>query len=66
MAFQQISDFFDLSPAKDVRFDVDRTLAFTKANGTSSDISLISQDNDVILPFVKTNGTASNIKTRLN
>lgn len=64
MAYQQISDFFDLRPAKDVTFDVNRSLSFFKANGSSNPIPLIALDNQTILPFIIENGDANNIKTR--
>jgi len=64
MAYQQISDFFDLRPAKDVTFDVDRSLSFFKASGASNPIPLIALDNQTILPFIIENGDVSNIKTR--
>lgn len=64
MAYQQISDFFDLRPAKDVTFDVTRSLSFFKESGASNPIPLIALDNQTILPFIIANGDANNIKTR--
>ena len=64
MAYQQISDFFDLRPAKDVTFDVQRSLSFFKTSGASNPIPLIALDNQTILPFILENGDVSNIKTR--
>jgi len=45
MAYQTISDFFDLRPAREVRFDVSRSLSFLKENTARSDIPLITEDN---------------------
>jgi len=63
--YQPISDFFDLRPAREARFDVSRSLQFVKANSVKSNISLITEDNQTKLPFVKTNGSTSNIKLRI-
>ena len=63
--YQPISDFFDLRPAREARFDVSRSLQFTKADSLQSNISLITEDNQAKLPFVKTNGSTSNIKLRI-
>ena len=64
MGYRIISDFFDLRPAKDVTFDVQRSLSFFKTSGAANPIPLIALDNQTILPFIKTNGDTSNIKTR--
>ena len=66
MSYQPISDFFDLRPQRDARFDVSRSLGFTKAAGTASNIPLITQDNQAKLKFVKTDGSSSNIKLRIS
>nr|BAR35992.1 hypothetical protein [uncultured Mediterranean phage uvMED] len=63
--YQPISDFFDLRPAREARFDVSRSLQFVKADSLQSNISLITEDNQTKLPFVKTNGSTSNIKLRI-
>jgi len=63
--YQPISDFFDLRPAKEARFDVTRSLGFVKASGAKSNISLITEDNQAKLLFVKANGSSSNIKLRI-
>lgn len=63
--YQPISDFFDLRPAKEARFDVTRSLGFVKTDSVKSNISLITEDNQTKLPFVKTNGSSSNIKLRI-
>ena len=63
--YQPISDFFDLRPAREARFDVTRSLQFVKTNGVKSNVSLITEDNQTKLPFVKTNGSTSNIKLRI-
>lgn len=63
--YQPISDFFDLRPAKEARFDVTRSLQFVKTNGAKSNVSLITEDNQTKLPFVKANGSTSNIKLRI-
>ena len=63
--YQPISDFFDLRPAREARFDVSRSLQFVKADSLQSNISLITEDNQTKLPFVKTNGSSSNIKLRI-
>lgn len=63
--YEPISTFFDLRPQREARFDVTRSLSFTKAAGTASNISLITQDNQSKLKFVKTNGSSSNIKLRI-
>ena len=63
--YQPISDFFDLRPAKEARFDVTRSLGFAKTSGVKSNISLITEDNQTKLPFVKANGSTSNIKLRI-
>jgi hypothetical protein len=63
--YQPISDFFDLRPSREARFDVSRSLQFVKANGVKSNVSLITEDNQTKLPFVKTNGSTSNIKLRI-
>ena len=63
--YQPISDFFDLRPAKEARFDVTRSLQFVKTNGVKSHVPLITQDNQTKLPFVKANGATSNIKLRI-
>jgi len=63
--YQPISDFFDLRPAREARFDVTRTLQFTKADGSSSNIALITEDNQSKLTFVKADGSNSNIKLRI-
>ena len=38
MAYQPISDFFDLRPQRESRFDVTRSLGFTKSAGATSNI----------------------------
>jgi len=63
--YQPISDFFDLRPSREARFDVSRSLQFVKADGVKSNVSLITEDNQTKLPFVKTNGSTSNIKLRI-
>tara|TARA_B100000427_G_scaffold323984_2_gene328307 strand:- start:2047 stop:2244 length:198 start_codon:yes stop_codon:yes gene_type:complete len=63
--YQPISDFFDLRPTREARFDVSRSLQFTKANGSFSHIPLITEDNQSKLTFVKTDGSSSNIKLRI-
>ena len=63
--YEPISTFFDLRPQREARFDVTRSLSLTKAAGTASNISLITQDNQSKLKFVKTNGSSSNIKLRI-
>ena len=63
--YEPISTFFDLRPQREARFDVTRSLSFTKAAGTASNISLITQDNQSKLKLVKTNGSSSNIKLRI-
>ena len=63
--YQPISDFFDLRPSREARFDVSRSLQFTKADGVKSNVSLITEDNQTKLPFVKANGSTSNIKLRI-
>lgn len=63
--YQPISDFFDLRPAKEARFDVTRSLSFKKADGSTSDISLITEDNQSKIGFVKADGSTSNIKLRI-
>ena len=63
--YQPISDFFDLRPAREARFDVSRSLQFVKADSLQSNISLITEDNQTKLPFVKSNGSSSNIKLRI-
>ena len=66
MAYQTISDFFDLRPAREVRFDVSRSLSFIKAAVTRSDIPLITEDNMAKLQFNKTDSSSSNIKLRIS
>jgi hypothetical protein len=66
MAYQTISDFFDLRPAREVRFDVSRSLSFIKTAGTRSDIPLITEDNMAKLQFNKTDSSSSNIKLRIS
>ena len=66
MAYQTISDFFDLRPAREVRFDVSRSLSFIKAAGKRSDIPLITEDNMAKLQFNKTDSSSSNIKLRIS
>ena len=66
MAYQTISDFFDLRPAREVRFDVSRSLSFIKAAGTRSDIPLITEDNMAKLQFSKADSSTSNIKLRIS
>ena len=66
MAYQTISDFFDLRPAREVRFDVSRSLSFIKAAGTRSDIPLITEDNMAKLQFSKEDSSSSNIKLRIS
>ena len=63
--YEPISTFFDLRPQREARFDVTRSLSFTKAAGTASNIPLITQDNQSKLKFVKTDGASSNIKLRI-
>jgi len=63
--YQPISDFFDLRPAREARFDVSRSLQFTKADGSFSHIALITEDNQSKLPFTLTSGSTSNIKLRI-
>ena len=63
--YQPISDFFDLRPTREARFDVSRSLQFYKADGTLNNISLITEDNQSKLTFVKTDGSTSNIKLRI-
>ena len=65
MSYQPISDFFDLRPQREARFDVERSLSFVKAAGATSNIPLITQDNQAKLKFVKTDGSSSNIKLRI-
>tara|TARA_Y100000004_G_scaffold113872_1_gene127929 strand:- start:11459 stop:11659 length:201 start_codon:yes stop_codon:yes gene_type:complete len=65
MPFTQISDFFDLRPAKEIRFDVSRALKFTYEDGTVDNISLVVEDNDTVLPFVKADGSTSNIPVEI-
>ena len=62
--YQPISDFFDLRPSREARFDVSRSLVLTRADGSTNLISLITQDNQSKLPFIKTDGSTSNIKLR--
>lgn len=66
MAYQAISDYFDLRPQREARFDVERSLSFVKAAGATSNIPLITQDNQAKLKFVKTDGSSSNIKMRIS
>ena len=66
MAYQTISDFFDLRPAREVRFDVARSLSFLKADATRSDIPLITEDNMAKLQFSKEDSSSSNIKLRIS
>ncbi len=66
MAYQTISDFFDLRPAREVRFDVSRSLSFIKSAGTRSDIPLITEDNMAKLQFSKEDSSSSNIKLRIS
>ena len=66
MAYQTISDFFDLRPAREARFDVSRSLGFVKSNGVTNNIPLITEDNQAKLQFVKSNGASSNIKLRIS
>ena len=63
--YQPISDFFDLRPTREARFDVSRSLQFTKADGSFSHIALITEDNQSKLPFTLTSGSTSNIKLRI-
>nr|BAR34403.1 hypothetical protein [uncultured Mediterranean phage uvMED] len=63
--YQPISDFFDLRPAREARFDVSRSLQFTKADGSFNHIALITEDNQSKLPFTLTSGSTSNIKLRI-
>ena len=65
MAYQPISDFFDLRPQRESRFDVTRSLGFTKSAGATSNIPVITQDNPAKLNFVKSDGSSSNIKLRI-
>ena len=66
MGYRVISDFFDLRPAREVRFDVSRSLSFLKADTTRSDIPLITEDNMAKLQFNKTDSSSSNIKLRIS
>ena len=66
MPYQTISDFFDLRPAREARFDVSRSLGFVKSNGVTNNIPLITEDNQAKLQFVKTDGSSSNIKLRIS
>jgi len=66
MAYQTISDFFDLRPAREVRFDVSRSLSFLKADTSRSDIPLITEDNMAKLQFSKEDSSSSNIKLRIS
>ena len=66
MAYQTISDFFDLRPAREARFDVSRSLGFVKSNGVTNNIPLVTEDNQAKLQFVKSNGSSSNIKLRIS
>jgi len=66
MAYQTISDFFDLRPAREVRFDVSRSLSFLKADTSRSDIPLITEDNMAKLQFSKEDSSTSNIKLRIS
>ncbi len=66
MGYRIISDFFDLRPAREVRFDVSRSLSFIKTAGTRSDIPLITEDNMAKLQFNKTDSSSSNIKLRIS
>ena len=66
MAYQTISDFFDLRPAREVRFDVSRSLSFLKENTARSDIPLITEDNMAKLQFSKEDSSSSNIKLRIS
>jgi len=63
--YQPISDFFDLRPVRESRFDISRSLLFTKADGNTSLISLITEDNQSKLPFIKGDGSTNNIKLRI-
>ncbi len=63
--YQPISDFFDLRPVRESRFDVSRSLQFAKADTTFSNIPLITEDNQSKLSFTKANGASSNIKLRI-
>tara|TARA_X000001382_G_scaffold84650_1_gene59945 strand:+ start:444 stop:641 length:198 start_codon:yes stop_codon:yes gene_type:complete len=63
--YQPISDFFDLRPTREARFDVTRTLQFTKTDGSSNNIPLITEDNQSKIGFVKADGSTSNIKLRI-
>jgi len=66
MGYRIISDFFDLRPSREVRFDVSRSLSFIKTAGTRSDIPLITEDNMAKLQFSKTDSSSSNIKLRIS
>tara|TARA_R100000781_G_scaffold31525_1_gene23020 strand:- start:57 stop:257 length:201 start_codon:yes stop_codon:yes gene_type:complete len=66
MGYRIISDFFDLRPSREVRFDVSRSLSFIKTAGTRSDIPLITEDNMAKLQFNKTDSSSSNIKLRIS
>tara|TARA_A100001037_G_C15105533_1_gene616237 strand:- start:1081 stop:1278 length:198 start_codon:yes stop_codon:yes gene_type:complete len=63
--YQPISDFFDLRPSREARFDVSRSLVLSRADGSTNLISLITEDNQSKLPFIKTDGSTSNIKLRI-
>ena len=66
MGYRIISDFFDLRPAREVRFDVSRSLSFLKADTSRSDIPLITEDNMAKLQFSKEDSSSSNIKLRIS
>ena len=66
MGYRIISDFFDLRPSREVRFDVSRSLSFLKADTSRSDIPLITEDNMAKLQFSKEDSSSSNIKLRIS
>jgi hypothetical protein len=63
--YQPISDFFDLRPAREARFDVSRTLSFLVTSGARDNIPLLTEDNQSKILFVKEDGSSSNIKLRI-
>jgi hypothetical protein len=63
--YQPISDFFDLRPQREARFDISRTLSFLVASGARDNIALLTEDNQSKIPFIKEDGSTNNIKLRI-